>query len=255
MRSLAETFFETFQVPALYLQVTAPLALMAAGRTTGLVFDCGEGVTHFAPIWEGQCSKNSVKTMNFAGGDLTRFLGSSLAECSSAGADYFQDIKENKCYVALDYLTEMLAFENDKSKETSFELPDGTTVAFGNQQIRCPEVLFSPSMIGKDFPGVAQATYNTIQACDIDVRRELYENMLLSGGSTMFAGLQDRLTQDVKALANANVNVKCVAPAERKFSVWIGGSTLSTLATFGTMWVTKGEYEEVGVNIVHRKCF
>jgi len=55
--------------------------------------------------------------------------------------------------------------------------------------------------------------------------------------------------------ANASVQVKCVAPAERKFSVWIGGSTLSTLATFQTMWVTKGEYEEVGVNIVHRKCF
>lgn len=152
-------------------------------------------------------------------------------------------------------LTKMKAFESDKSKETTYELPDGTTVAFGNQQVRCPEVLFKPSMIGKDFPGVDKAVYNTIQACDIDVRRELYENMLLSGGSTMFPGLNDRLVKEVKNLANASVNVKCVAPAERKFSVWIGGSTLSTLATFQTMWVTKGEYEEVGVNIVHRKCF
>jgi actin-related protein len=257
---MTEIFFETFQVPAFYVSVQAVLSLYASGRTTGLVYDSGDGVTHTVPVFDGFSLKHAVKRMNLAGRELTTYFGDILAESgisltSSAEADIVKDIKEKKCYVALDFDAEMKAFENDKSKETSFELPDGTTVAFGNQQIRCPEVLFKPGMIGKDFPGVAQATYNTIQACDIDVRRELYENMLLSGGSTMFAGLQDRLTQDVKALANANVNVKCVAPAERKFSVWIGGSTLSTLATFGTMWVTKGEYEEVGVNIVHRKCF
>jgi actin-related protein len=216
VRSLAETFFETFQVPALYLQVTAPLALMAAGRTTGLVFDCGEGVTHFAPIWEGQCSKNSVKTMNFAGGDLTRFLGSSLAECSSAGADYFQDIKENKCYVALDYLTEMLAFENDKSKETSYQLPDGKTVALGNEQFRCPEALFVPLMVNKGFLGVHEVIDNTIKEVPEHWdKSQLYENIFLSGGSSMLPGLDVRLTKEVMALAG-DYNVRCIAPPERE---------------------------------------
>jgi len=149
----------------------------------------------------------------------------------------------------------MKAFENDKTKETTYELPDGKVITFGNQQIRCPEVLFRPSMIGKDFASVDKMVYNGINNCDIDVRRTLYENILLSGGSTMYAGMKERLCQDVQALANPNVSVKVTAPNDRKYSVWIGGAVLSALATFASMWVTRGEYEEVGKNIVHRKCF
>jgi actin-related protein len=213
---MAQTFFETFQVPAFYLQVTAPLALMTTGRNTGLVFDCGEGVTHFAPIWEGECSKNLVKTMNFAGGDLTRFLDSSLAEGSSTGAEYVQEIKEKKCYVALDYHTEMLAFENDKSKQTSYELPDLNTIALGNERFRCPEALFMPSIVNKGFPGVHEVIHNTIQEVPEHWdKSQLYENILLSGGSTMLPGLQERLTKEVTALAG-DCKVRCIAPPERK---------------------------------------
>jgi len=257
---MTEIFFDQFQVPAFYVSVQAVLSLYASGRTTGLVYDSGDGVTHTVPVFDGFSLKHAVKRLNLAGRELTTYLGDILNESgislvSTAEFDIIRDMKEKKCYVALDYDEEMKAFENDKSKETSYELPDGTVVNFGNQQIRCAEVLFKPQMIGKDFAGVDKAAYSTIQACDIDVRRDLYENILLSGGSTMFPGLNDRITKEVKNLANASVNVKCIAPAERKFSVWIGGSTLSTLATFATMWITKGEYEEVGVNIVHRKCF
>lgn len=257
---MTEIFFDQFQVPAFYVSVQAVLSLYSSGRTTGLVYDSGDGVTHVVPVFDGFSLKHAVKRMNLAGRELTTYFGDILNESgisltSTAETDIVKQIKEEKCYVALDYEAEMQAFANDKSKETTFELPDGTTVAFGNQQIRCPEVLFKPSLIGKDTPGVDKQVYNCIQACDIDVRRELYENILLSGGSTMFQGLNDRLVKEVKAAANASVQVKCVAPQERKFSVWIGGSTLSTLAAFQPMWVTKGEYEEVGVNIVHRKCF
>jgi actin, other eukaryote len=257
---MVEIFFDTFQVPAFYVSVQAVLSLYASGRTTGMVYDSGDGVTHTVPVFDGFSLKHAVKRLNLAGRELTTNLGDILNESginltSSAEIDIIKDIKEKKCFVALDFDEEMKAFESDKTKETNYELPDGTVINFGNQQIRCPEVLFKPSIIGKDFPGVDKQVYNCIQACDIDVRRDLYENMLLSGGSTMFPGLNDRLVKELKGLANASVNVKCIAPAERKFSVWIGGSTLSTLATFQTMWITKGEYEEVGVNIVHRKCF
>jgi len=51
------------------------------------------------------------------------------------------------------------------------------------------------------------------------------------------------------------VKVKVVAPPERKYSVWIGGSILSSLSTFATMWITKQEYDESGPSIVHSKCF
>ncbi len=91
--------------------------------------------------------------------------------------------------------------------------------------------------------------------CDIDVRKDLYENMVMSGGTTMYEGIADRLEKEMISLAPAKVKVKINAPAERKFSVWIGGSILSSLSTFSTMWITKDDYEESGASIVHRKCF
>jgi len=257
---MLEIFMDTFQVPAFYVSVQAVLALYSSGRTTGCVYDSGDGVSHTVPVYDGFSLKHAIKRANLAGRELTTYLGDILNESginltSSAEFDIVRDIKEKKTYVALDYEAEMQAFANDKSKETTYELPDGTVVTFGNQQIKCPEVLFKPQLIGKDFPGMDKMVYNCIQACDIDVRRDLFKNITLSGGSTMFPGINDRLVKEIKAVANASVEVKVIAPNERKFSVWIGGSTLSSLTTFSSMWISKGEYEETGVNIVHRKCF
>ena len=91
--------------------------------------------------------------------------------------------------------------------------------------------------------------------CDVDVRRDLYQNIVMSGGSTMYAGIAERLNKEVVALAPSSMKIKVIAPPERKYSVWIGGSILSSLSTFQTMWITKSEYDESGPSIVHRKCF
>lgn len=90
--------------------------------------------------------------------------------------------------------------------------------------------------------------------CEIDLRKDLYMNLVLSGGSTMFSGLPERIHKEVSAQAPGTVKVKVVAPSERKFSVWIGGSILASLSTFGDMWVTFKQYDEVGPGIVHKKC-
>ena len=71
----------------------------------------------------------------------------------------------------------------------------------------------------------------------------------------MFAGISDRLTKEIQALAPSTMKIKVVAPPERKYSVWIGGSILSSLSTFQQMWISKAEYDESGPAIVHRKCF
>lgn len=91
--------------------------------------------------------------------------------------------------------------------------------------------------------------------CDVDIRKELYSNIVMSGGSTMFPGIAERLNKEMSSLAPSSMKIKVVAPQERKFLVWIGGSILSSLSTFQTMWITKAEYQETGAAIVHRKCF
>ena len=75
----------------------------------------------------------------------------------------------------------------------------------------------------------------------------------MSGGTTMYPGIADRMQKEIPALAPSTI--KIIAPPERKYSVWIGGSILSSLSTFQQMWITKQEYDEYGPSIVHRKCF
>jgi len=77
----------------------------------------------------------------------------------------------------------------------------------------------------------------------------------MSGGTTMFPGIDTRLSKELVALAPSTMKIKVIAPAERKYSVWIGGSILSSLSTFQSMWITKQEYDDSGPSIVHRKCF
>ena len=103
--------------------------------------------------------------------------------------------------------------------------------------------------------GIHETTFNSIMKCDVDIRKDLYANTVLSGGSTMYPGIADRMQKEIIALAPATMKIKIVAPPERKYSVWIGGSILGSLSTFQQMWISKQEYDEAGPSIVHRKCF
>merc|ERR1712038_2147233 len=138
-------------------------------------------------------------------------------------------------YCAEDFDAELAAAEASQDIEKQYELPDGQVITIGAERFRCSEVLFKPSLIGKESPGIHKLTYDSIQKCDVDIRRDLYTNTVLSGGSTMFPGIDVRLQKEMTALAPSAIKVKIVAPPERKYSVWIGGSILSSLSTFQEM--------------------
>merc|ERR1711920_155448 len=140
-------------------------------------------------------------------------------------------------------------------REKTYELPDGNVIAVGSERFRCPEVLFQPSLVGKEASGIHEATFRSIMQCDIDVRKALYANVVLAGGTSLFQGIGERMTKELSALVPPTMKIKVIAPPERKYSVWIGGSILSSLTTFQQMWVSKEEFDESGPGIVHRKCF
>merc|ERR1712027_49305 len=121
---------------------------------------------------------------------------------------------------------------NSSEIEKTYELPDGQIITIAAERFRCPEILFKPNLIGKEDEGVHVLTYNSIMKCDIDIRKDLYGNIVLSGGSTMFPGIADRMNKEIVAKAPTSMTVKIVAPPERKYSVWIGGSILASLSTF-----------------------
>ena len=131
----------------------------------------------------------------------------------------------------------------------------GQVITIGNERFRCPETLFQPSFIGMESAGIHETLYNSIMKCDVDIRKDLYANIVLSGGSTIFHGLADRMEKEISALAPPTMKIKVIAPPERKYSSWIGGSILASLSTFQQMWISKQEYDESGPSIVHQKCF
>jgi centractin len=257
----AQIFFETFNVPALFLSLQAVLSLYASGRTTGVVLDVGDGVTHAVPVFEGFTIPTAVYRIDLAGRDVTEYLQILLRKAgynfyTTAEKEIVRQIKEKTCYVAFDPQKEEELFESEKSNkdaQLTYKLPDGNTVELGPERFRAPEILFQPSIVGEEFPGIHECLLNAIQKCDIDMRKTLFANILLAGGSTLFQGFGDRLLKEVKNAAPKDTKIKIYAPPERKYSTWIGGSILAALATFKKMWITRAEYNEDGFNAIHRK--
>ncbi|CAG2210687.1 Actin, cytoplasmic type 5,Actin, cytoskeletal 4,Actin, cytoplasmic A3,Actin, muscle-type,Actin-75,Actin-like protein 53D,Putative actin-24,Actin, non-muscle 6.2,Actin-like protein 9,Actin-71,Actin-4,Actin, nonmuscle,Actin, alpha skeletal muscle 2,Actin, cytoskeletal 2A,Actin B,Actin-11,Actin-15A,Actin, cytoplasmic type 8,Actin, cytoplasmic 2,Actin, cytoplasmic 1,Actin-like protein 7B,Actin-related protein T3,Actin, alpha skeletal muscle B,Actin, spherule isoform,Actin-57B,Actin, acrosomal process isoform,A len=156
-------------------------------------------------------------------------------------------MKEKLCYVALDCKQEARNVRDEK-----FELPDGNVITIGKERFMCPEALFGP-IPGVGSGGIVDMLKSNLDSTDVDCKKDLLCNVILSGATTMFPGFPERIRKGMESFVSKTTKAKVIANPERKSSVWIGGSILGSLSTFQTHWITKQEYEEYGPTIVHRR--
>jgi actin len=254
---MTQIMFETFETPATYISVQPILSLYACGRVSGVVVDCGDGASQITTVYEGREVAESIKRLDFGGRDVTDYLIRLLQQRgysinSYSERDTIRLFKEKYCYTAFDFKEEI---DSNDISDIAYELPDGNSISVGNERFKCTELLFQPSLIGKQFDGLHTTLFNSISACEIDLRRDLYKNIILTGGNSMFENIVDRLLKETIYLAPAHTNVRIIDPPERNYSAWIGGSALASLSTFQQLWHSKAEYEESGPGVIRCRRF
>ena len=262
----SEILFEEFNVPAMYLANQSLLSFYSYGKITGIVLDSGDGVTQVLPVYDGYAIRSAIHRVDLAGSDLTHYLMRILTEkglffSSSVEYQIVKEMKEKLSFIALDYNEEMLkSYEKSSEITSKYTLPDGQIISLENERFRSVEPLFDPSLLGIESRGIHEIVFNSIMGCDIDLRRNLFANILLAGGSTMIKGFSDRLQREISLLAPENVLIGidhryCDNYGKRgSFSAWLGGAVLSSLSSFNDCWLTKEEYDEYGPHSIHSHC-
>lgn len=270
-KRMLENMLEKYQFNAAKVSIQAMLVLYAQGLLTGVVVDSGDGVTHIVPVWEGVCPPNLIKRLNVAGRHITRHLIKLLqlrgyAFNRTADFETVRQIKEKLCYVGYDLDVEKRLALETTTLMSNYTLPDGRVIKLGRERYEAPEVLFNPGLLDLESEGVHEMLFNMIQAADIDLRQSFYQHIVLSGGSTMYAGLPSRLEKEMRQLYLDRVlkgdkerlskfKLRIEDPPRRKHMVYLGGSVLADIMKErAEFWISKEEWEECGASIIDRKA-
>ncbi len=241
---MMEMLFNEFLCPAVYIMTEPVLVLYSTGNITGCVLDIGDSISFASCVIEGELIHHSSIIVNFGGKDLTKYLMSLLKTRKQRRLEHeiedeiIQDIKECCCFTAKD-----LSKEIDKAKDTTktviyYELPDGNSICLNDERFQCPEALFNPELTGREELSIVKMVVNSIAANSLEIRPNLYSNIALSGGSSMFQGLDERLQSELRLVLPEN-EIHIIQSSNRKNGAWVGGSILASLATFQSMWITK----------------
>lgn len=257
----AEIMFETFNCAGLYIAVQAVLALAASWTSskvqdrslTGTVIDSGDGVTHVIPVAEGYVIASAIKNIPIAGRDITYFVQSLLRDRNEKDSSLrtAEKIKEEYCYVCPDIVKEFNRFDREPERFQKYLVDQGlgrkVSVDVGYERFLAPEIFFNPEIASSDFlTPLPEVVDTVIQATPIDVRRGLYKNIVLSGGSTMFRDFGRRLQRDIKHLVDTRIHrseelsgarsggldVQVISHKKQRNAVWFGGSLLAQTVSF-----------------------
>jgi len=254
---MVTTMLSKFNFKGAYVAIQAVCAMYSTGKDTGVVLDSGDGVSHTVPVYMGYGIPNSINRVDLGGRDLTNYMMKLVSDHGpalhgSVGRETARKVKENLCYLAVDYEQELMrAQDNERDFLEEFVMPDGSKLSVGSERFRCPEALFQPSLLGKDLPGIHELVFNSISECQPGIRAKLYNAIVVSGGSTMFKNIGPKLMAELAKLAPQVNDIIVQAEPGRKYAVFIGSAIMAD--SVGDKWITRDELRESGASIVHKK--
>ncbi|MHA1338446.1 MAG: hypothetical protein ACTSRZ_01810 [Promethearchaeota archaeon] len=274
---MAEIMFEEFNVPSLIIGTQGSLALYAAGLDTGCVVNIGHDITNIVPVYQNFILSHAISKFNIGGYDITTFLQNLFRKKRynipiDSEKEIADEIKNNFCSVSLDplpidiqdikdlELNKEILYRNKNSEgEATYikEIFNGTKsteikIKIGNERFIAPECLFKPALIGKEFEPLDDAIFNTIKACDVDLRKHLLSKIILTGGTAKMPGLKERLTKEIQEQQDASVKVKIITFPEPIYVDWIGASILGSTIFAKNLWISKKEYKELGAAAINK---
>ena len=278
-----EELFETYNFSAAQSRLQAKMALFGRGQgESAISLDMGAGVCHVTPMIMFSSvglGPDVQLNLNLAGRDITYGLKENLRKSGYTFADSSDfktlgEIKEKFAYVAYDYEQEMKLANETTALNATYHCPKGKRYTFGNkvhlsrERFMCTEPLFRPELVAREELGISEMVHNVIKNCPIDAKKKLWENIVLSGGTSMMAGLANRLekelkqlyitdilkSNDPKALEKRNIKIKVYDYPDREFMVYNGAAQFVNVVKDDRLyWVSKEEYAECGGSIGARK--
>lgn len=250
---ITSILFEDFNVKGVYIAKNVSLALHSAQRFTGMVCHSEDGISHIVSINDGYPLPHAITYRNIGNSSLADYMVQKLAgKGHTIDRDIAYDIMKKLGYVAYDFETEMQKPESEITK--SYQLPNGQSIDIGKERFTVIEALFQPHFIGMDSIGIHEITYNSIMKCDVDIRHALFANIILSGMTTTYPGMAERLTKGIKTFALPTIEVNVITSENNENLVWKGGKALVSVLSPNNMWITRTEFDTEGPSIVHRKC-
>lgn len=264
---ITQLMFEKFNVNGLFMSIQALLSMYSAGKTTGLILDSGYDVTCSVPIIEGYNFPYTITNVNCGGKIITDGIINSINNLYPGKINFNYETRKN-----INFIKESFTYyssqgnsqpnneennnNNNNNKLNKFMLPDGEEIDIKDILYNCIESVFKPELLGNDIPGIHYQVYNSIMKSESEIRKELYGNIILAGGNTMFIGFPEKLGLEIQKIAPTSLvnKVKIISQNERKYSAWIGGAILAGLTSFQFMWISHNEYQDSGPQVIHRKC-
>ena len=251
--------FEKFNIPSFYIGNDASFSLLSLGRKNGLVFESGSGVSCSVPIFDGNPLKDAIIRIPIGGIDMTDYMMKLFGEHRDMfnierKRYLFSEIKNDVTYVALNFENEIQKAETTSECKMIYEKIVAKPTVFNKERFVVPELLFNPKNDGLDCEGIDKAIFKSIIKCKPDYHDELFSNIILSGGNSKLKGLKERIQKEITILSENKKNIQVITHPDNQYSAWKGASLFSSLETSKQVFISSGEYNESGSQIVNIKC-